>query len=212
MIPKIIHQIWIGPNPIPPACIKYAASWREKHPTFEYRLWTNDNLPPLTPNCQEQFDRYGKAKRWALQADVLRYVIVEQFGGVYLDIDFECYRPIDAYLTGEMFFAFSNFHVHWICNGAFGAEPKHPFFTELVRTLKHEPYHGPIFLSNAVKRHFGLPVGAATSSQSFYAFMEAHNVRCSVPGAFFSKGDHPARIAYHFAMASWYPKKAVVTA
>ncbi len=33
MIPKIIHQIWIGPKPAP---TKFMDTWRDKNPDFEY--------------------------------------------------------------------------------------------------------------------------------------------------------------------------------
>ena len=36
MIPKIIHQIWIGPRPAPE---KLMATWKEKNPSFEYIRW-----------------------------------------------------------------------------------------------------------------------------------------------------------------------------
>ena len=32
-IPKIIHQLWIGPKPAP---INLMNTWKEKHPDFEY--------------------------------------------------------------------------------------------------------------------------------------------------------------------------------
>ena len=32
-IPKIIHQIWIGPKTAP---IKLMNTWKDKHPDFEY--------------------------------------------------------------------------------------------------------------------------------------------------------------------------------
>ena len=37
MIPKIIHQIWIGPRPAPE---KLMATWKEKNPSFEYIRWS----------------------------------------------------------------------------------------------------------------------------------------------------------------------------
>ena len=32
-IPKIIHQLWIGPHPVPTTLMD---TWKEKHPEFEY--------------------------------------------------------------------------------------------------------------------------------------------------------------------------------
>ena len=44
MIPKIIHQIWIGPKPAPTNLMN---SWKNKHPDFEYILW-NEQLSERT--------------------------------------------------------------------------------------------------------------------------------------------------------------------
>ena len=35
-IPKIIHQLWIGPSPAPVNMMK---TWKDKHPNFEYIFW-----------------------------------------------------------------------------------------------------------------------------------------------------------------------------
>jgi mannosyltransferase OCH1-like enzyme len=43
MIPKIIHQLWKTAD-VPPAFLHWQSSWREMHPDFEYRLWTNADL------------------------------------------------------------------------------------------------------------------------------------------------------------------------
>jgi hypothetical protein len=36
MIPKIIHQLWIGPHPCP---VEIMHTWKNKHPDYEYILW-----------------------------------------------------------------------------------------------------------------------------------------------------------------------------
>jgi mannosyltransferase OCH1-like enzyme len=41
MIPKVIHQIWIGPKPAPKQMMQ---TWKEKHPGFEYILWNEEEI------------------------------------------------------------------------------------------------------------------------------------------------------------------------
>jgi len=43
-IPKIIHQLWIGPQPAP---LSIMQTWKEKHPDFKYILWNESNLKNL---------------------------------------------------------------------------------------------------------------------------------------------------------------------
>ena len=45
-IPKLIHQIWVGPNPIPPKSVEYMKRIKELHPDFEHRLWTDKDITP----------------------------------------------------------------------------------------------------------------------------------------------------------------------
>ena len=49
MIPKIIHQIWVGEYRIPKREKNLIEEVKQKHPDFEHILWTNDNIPTLPP-------------------------------------------------------------------------------------------------------------------------------------------------------------------
>ena len=43
-IPKIIHQIWLG-GALPQKYYAMQKTWQEHHPDWEYRLWTDADLP-----------------------------------------------------------------------------------------------------------------------------------------------------------------------
>ncbi len=92
-IPRILHQIWLGPKRMPDTWLQ---SWKDMHPHWEYMLWTDDNLPSLIN--QDQFNR---SKSYNQKSDILRYEILYQFGGVYLDADLLCLKPIDPLITGK---------------------------------------------------------------------------------------------------------------
>ena len=47
LIPRILHQIWLGGSPIPEEFLEFSAGWRRHHPHWEYRLWTDRRLPRL---------------------------------------------------------------------------------------------------------------------------------------------------------------------
>lgn len=138
MIPRILHQFWVGP-PMPSAYREFAAGWRRLHPAWDYRLWTEDELPPLrnralydaaselwpdAVNLQRQF-----------RSDVLRYELLEQFGGVWVDTDFEPRKPLDGLLAGVSCFAAWEIQDSSLCNAIMGAEPGHPFVERLVDGL-----------------------------------------------------------------------------
>ena len=40
-IPKIIHQLWIGPKPAP---TKLMDTWKDKNPNFTYIRWNEEEI------------------------------------------------------------------------------------------------------------------------------------------------------------------------
>ena len=51
LIPRILHQIWLGGSPIPEEFLEFSAGWRRAHPQWDYRLWTDRRLPRLASNA-----------------------------------------------------------------------------------------------------------------------------------------------------------------
>ncbi|WP_102108695.1 glycosyltransferase [Oceaniglobus roseus] len=84
-VPDVLHQVWIGPAPVPPACAAWAGVARRNG--FEYRLWREDDLEIAgftdAPAFRERLERgdYPGA------VDAARYLILAREGGVYLDCD-----------------------------------------------------------------------------------------------------------------------------
>jgi FkbM family methyltransferase len=77
---------------------------------------------------------FDAATTYAQKSDIARYEIVERFGGVYIDTDFECLQPIDALLVDLSFFAGLQAG-STVNNGLFGASPHHPFLAAAVERL-----------------------------------------------------------------------------
>src|SRR5580698_5597843 len=85
---RIIHQIWVGPYPMPSRERMYVENIKRAHPHFKHMMWTDSNLPELPPNIRWQFDQRATTKDYAFQADVIRLLLVYLHGGVYLDVDY----------------------------------------------------------------------------------------------------------------------------
>lgn len=127
-IPRVFHRIWLGGG-MPDEFVTYGESFVRHHPAWEMKLWTEDNLPRL--RNQRQFDA---AVTPAQKADILRYELLHDFGGVYLDTDFECLKPLDPLLAGVRAFSASE-DEQWISIGIMGAVPGHPLFREVIEQL-----------------------------------------------------------------------------
>jgi mannosyltransferase OCH1-like enzyme len=129
MIPKRLHYVWVG-SKLPDKQRAFIDSWRATNPDYEIICWNEDNIDLKLPQIAREYAR----RRWATVADIARLIAIHSHGGIYLDTDFRVYRPLDRLLEHRCFFAFQHeFHAtDWICNGAFGAEPGHPFVAKAL--------------------------------------------------------------------------------
>ena len=84
-IPRIIHQIWIGSNNPP---WQWINTWKidfiKKNPGWEYKLWREKDIHDLKM-MNKKF--YMKESNYAGKADIVRYEILYQYGGIYIDAD-----------------------------------------------------------------------------------------------------------------------------
>jgi len=130
-------------------------TWSRHHPNWQMRLWRQSNLGWLKNRAL-----FERATSYAQKADIARYEILERFGGVYLDTDIECLRPIDGLLSGLGFFS-GRESAEAIAIGIMGATPGHLLLRELVASLPascltHRRINyqtGPWLLTRVVERH-----------------------------------------------------------
>ena len=123
-IPRTIHRVWLGSDPLPQDYVRYGESWRAHHPGWTMRLWTDSDLEEL--DCEEALARgRGPAER----SDLVRYEVLRRYGGVYVDTDFEAFQPIDPLLEGvDAFTAYLRVDRAKIATGIMGCVPGHPAF------------------------------------------------------------------------------------
>ncbi len=91
-IPKIIHQIWLGPKPPPSYYWDYKETWKKLHPDWEYRFWTDKEVEALDFDLK---DLYMRTPNWGEKSDILRAELLDRFGGLYVDTDFECVKSFE---------------------------------------------------------------------------------------------------------------------
>jgi mannosyltransferase OCH1-like enzyme len=92
-IPKIIHQIWLG-SPFPEKYKNFQQSWIRYHPDWEYKLWTEKELTILPMKNRRL---YEKSINYGEKSDIARYEILYQFGGLYVDTDYECLKSLETF-------------------------------------------------------------------------------------------------------------------
>ncbi|KAL4230267.1 hypothetical protein ACF0H5_010653 [Mactra antiquata] len=94
-VEKIIHQTW-KTGDIPQFYVQYMKTWVKNHPGWTYMFWTDESARKLIadkhPELLSMYDLYLEPIR---RADAMRYVILYEYGGVYVDLDMESLRPLD---------------------------------------------------------------------------------------------------------------------
>lgn len=119
MVPKKIHYVWFGrgeKNERIEHCIE---SWRKNLPEYEIIEWNEDNFPF---RC-DFFDKAYEEGKWAYCADVARFWILYNEGGIYLDTDVEVYRPLDEFLD-KGFIGFED--DRYLSTACIGSEKSNP--------------------------------------------------------------------------------------
>jgi len=120
----VIHQIWIGPEK--PAIIRECMqSVRDMNPEFEYMEWNEGNLPEF-----DHRDIIAQCETPSESSDIMRIEIVRNYGGIYIDSDMLCVRPLYPLWT--------------IANGSFSVMNE----WEMVKTRELNVL-APLFAANA---------------------------------------------------------------
>ena len=136
IIPKIIHQIWIGPK-APPAILKTSQESIQKfHPDWEYKLWTDADVPGLAL-FNKRF--YDESDNWGEKSDILRYEILKRYGGVYMDVDVICTKPFDILNHTYEFYASLDplITAAFLSNAIIGSVPEHPILNHCIGSISH---------------------------------------------------------------------------
>ena len=162
-IPKIIHQIWIGPNEPP----KFMNTWKENHPDYEYILWGNEMVKGFLPiKNQHLYDQYDNETRniWNGRANLLRYEILYKYGGIYVDADAKSLRPLEGdFLESDFFIVRVNEKKRGnrLNNCFIGSIPQHPLMEKCIDELNkfdliQQPsfqFSGPVFITEIVNKY-----------------------------------------------------------
>ena len=127
-IPKKLHYVWVGDTEIPLQDKKYIAAWRQMHPDYELRQWSEKDIDlkkyPLVGTAL-------KRQRWALASDIIRMYAIYQEGGIYLDTDVELLKPLDSLLKYEAFAGWES--QFWFTTAIFGAESHSPWIAKILK-------------------------------------------------------------------------------
>lgn len=140
---KILHQLWVGKNPIPKIYYECLNSVKKLMPEWDYRFYTDIEIKALNDNELDML--LEKCINPAEQSDVLRYYIINKFGGIYADADFIFYKTLNDILVNELFCVWENPRL--ACFGIFGGTKNNEELTKINQHIKsrliNNDYKGP---------------------------------------------------------------------
>ncbi len=153
-IPKVLHFIWVGPNPYPEKSVQKMLSWKKHHQDWTIKFWTDSIHQPCPIEGIEkhlvsefEWDYFGKfynrTSNYGEKSDLLRYEILWREGGLYIDHDIFCFRSFEDFHRTYDFFCFLDApHINpgiWLLffpnNGLIGSIPRHPILIETIENV-----------------------------------------------------------------------------
>lgn len=139
--PTIPRKLHIITGDVPPDYVfEYISKWKELMPDWEIRHWRDEHV------TEEEFppdivERIKMCEKGAQRADIMRYFIIEKYGGFYADSDVKPHRSLEPlrFMFSDVILCHDN-GIEWeyIINAFFGASPNHPIMKracELCRTV-----------------------------------------------------------------------------
>jgi hypothetical protein len=168
-IPKIIHQIWIGDNPMPTLWINSVKDFASTY-GYKYMLWNNSNIKLLDwksfEGLTELYNKMTKTGKYEGSGDIIRLLALYKFGGIYIDADSVIVKPekFNVFLNenkASVFFGWEKFskdrRIEYndqqftvkklIANGLIGSTVKNAFIqlllTNLYESFKMNPKKKP---------------------------------------------------------------------
>jgi mannosyltransferase OCH1-like enzyme len=128
--------MWVG-GPEPEWTKAFQQTW--ERPGWRVEYWDDETVEEFFPLYNQAVyeaapvlagDRAGQ-----LRADVLRYEALLKYGGVWVDADLECLRPIDELVEDGPFVPWETWP-RWVNNGILAFPPEHPMLLDLIRGLR----------------------------------------------------------------------------
>ena len=206
-IPKILHQIWLGGDmpSLERRLVQHTKNTLDSN--WEHILWTEADIDKIDYNKEH----FNATPNLGQKSDLLRYAILNQYGGVYMDTDFLLLDSFDHLLHLDFFSGIAYDSRPNLFNGLIGSSAHNPVITsllELDRPIEHRDAMlvmdstGPFFHTRRFFECLRLCDRAVALPNSF--FYQYPNFECCKSlGGDYNKYIKPETICCHMWSSSW---------
>lgn len=92
IIPKTIHYCWFGGSELPAEARRAITTWVDQMRGYEIIRWDESNFDVTKCTfCHEAYE----ARKYAFVSDYARFKIIEEYGGIYMDVGSTLIRSIE---------------------------------------------------------------------------------------------------------------------
>lgn len=204
MIPKLIHYIWIGDNPMSQLSNICVNSWNEKLPDFKVTRWGEKNLD-LDQLAKENrfFKECRKRNLYAYMADYIRLRVLYKYGGVYMDTDIQVIKSFEDLMDTDILIGHASYGK--IGTGFIAVEPEHPFIKRLLEFYDKEIWDVDIFTIPDIVEYV-----YKTENYSFKIYEKEYFSPCAYDKPYDKNDITENTRVIHWYEGSWTANKQVV--
>lgn len=218
-IPNIFHFIWLGSD-IPDMYQENISDWKNKNPEFEVMTWDDDSSDRLMQRTSK-YDIFKSADNFGNKSDILRYAILYEYGGIYLDTDFLCISGNFSTLNklSSFFGALMFDRDCTISNGIIGCCKNNEIIYRCLCSCSNESYSeiscpqtrtmfqtGPYLITQTIFNHlnsYGDDDIIIFPTSSFFPFPASHRKHATEELVY--SYIRPETLACHLWHCSWQP-------
>ena len=100
-IPKIIWQT-LNVTTVPAGLKDWMYTWIDLNPEYSYHFVDDDEMREFIRNRFPSYlEAFKKLKHGASRADLWRYLIIYEYGGIYADVDCICVNPLKEWIAPD---------------------------------------------------------------------------------------------------------------
>jgi len=179
MIPKLFHFIWLGSD-LPELTKNYINSFERHNPDYSIHIWNEKNTKEILEIHPQLLELYNKSKLFCQKADILRLIILYEFGGFYIDADVDCLKSFDTLLDNKFVIGEQQYQPpdkrFMYCNAIMGSVKNSNFMVNCINNIpfymdKDRTSGGPKFLTTMIFKYRGICDITTLSRKTFYPFM-----------------------------------------
>ncbi|KAF8343093.1 uncharacterized protein EI90DRAFT_3031337 [Cantharellus anzutake] len=102
IVPRILHRVHLGRTPMRPRWIAAHQSCLKLHGNWTINLWDEQSANIfMLQHYPHLYDPYRAFPRDMHRSVIIRYLVLNKQGGIFLDLGIKCNAPLHSFLTQE---------------------------------------------------------------------------------------------------------------